>query len=608
MGKYPAIRIGCCFGFLLTLLTHLQRIEPYGWDSKDRTYFVLDDNRVYRLTEAPPTSQNQSKKKKKNLQQYGRRSSKRRRTERGIQEVGTVETEFNDDMADEGVQEGLGGMKWECIAISLEQVRDLIQDFRNHRDPNEKILQQQLEVHLIPILEKQEESRKRRALQRDRDLANLAKMANAKRSSRIANKVEQQKQEDKLKEEEKNARIAEQARIKEERARLRQEQQREVRMASRETRLKEREARRKLYTEELAQLSAEDSKRGDAASGRASERRIQAEIEKNKQALEALDDEDEDWVFDCICGLFGQVDDGTHSVACETCNVWQHSKCLGISEEEAERPEFHFLCKSCRNRQDPDTRQRPLIKLKVNRQTETESQAPETNGAGADESVSRVGSAPGPAGLSSASGSTTTNRPEQPSITHAVGVEASLTQTPIRASIKPVTIDRANGNQAKEDTLSPSTSSSAQPKSISEGLAPVAPKTSTPLTRPFHEHKLLPGPASNTPEGGHGLFPPITGEGNTPSQAGISPVKPPSHDAPTPVSSKVAGITSSNITSAGTPISPNTMRLPPGVTLAPSPQQPILTPPIKHPEPVRAPIDNKSQHWNDGQPTYQPTN
>ncbi|KAG6002818.1 hypothetical protein E4U54_000784 [Claviceps lovelessii] len=26
------------------------RIEPYGWDSQDRVYFVLDDNRVYRFT------------------------------------------------------------------------------------------------------------------------------------------------------------------------------------------------------------------------------------------------------------------------------------------------------------------------------------------------------------------------------------------------------------------------------------------------------------------------------------------------------------------------------------------------------------------------------
>ena len=28
-----------------------QRIEPTGWDSRERTYFVLDDNRLYRVTE-----------------------------------------------------------------------------------------------------------------------------------------------------------------------------------------------------------------------------------------------------------------------------------------------------------------------------------------------------------------------------------------------------------------------------------------------------------------------------------------------------------------------------------------------------------------------------
>ena len=33
----------------------MQRIEPTGWDSDDRTYYILDDNRLYRMTQAPPT-------------------------------------------------------------------------------------------------------------------------------------------------------------------------------------------------------------------------------------------------------------------------------------------------------------------------------------------------------------------------------------------------------------------------------------------------------------------------------------------------------------------------------------------------------------------------
>jgi len=40
-------------------------------------------------------------------------------------------------------------------------------------------------------------------------------------------------------------------------------------------------------------------------------------------------------------------DDGTHSLACEKCNVWQHSACHGIKETDAEREDFHFLCSAC---------------------------------------------------------------------------------------------------------------------------------------------------------------------------------------------------------------------------------------------------------------------
>lgn len=43
-------------------------------------------------------------------------------------------------------------------------------------------------------------------------------------------------------------------------------------------------------------------------------------------------------------------DDGSHSVACEKCSVWQHSACLGISKAEAEKEDFHFVCQDCQRR------------------------------------------------------------------------------------------------------------------------------------------------------------------------------------------------------------------------------------------------------------------
>jgi hypothetical protein len=319
-------------------------------------YYVLDDNRVYRLTEAP--SPLPAKSQKKSSQR--RRSNKRRRVEL---------TRDNECLEPQGTSEleddGLGGMTWECLAVTLDDLKLLLESFRKSKDENEKILRRQLQDHLLPILEKQEESRKRKAQQRERELLNLAKMANAKRSSRIANKIEQQKQDEKEKEELVLQRKTEETRRQQEQEQQKIEQERDLRLASRENRLKEREARRHRHEEELAQLS-EDSKHAEDGS-RISERRIHAEIEKNRQALKELDEEDEDWVFDCICGLYGQVDDGEHSVACEKCNVWQHSKCLGINEAEAERVDFHFICQSCcRHKSDADERPRTTIKLKIN--------------------------------------------------------------------------------------------------------------------------------------------------------------------------------------------------------------------------------------------------
>lgn len=245
------------------------------------------------------------------------------------------------------LEDGLGGQQWQCIAVTLQEVREFLKSMDKTRDENEKVLRHQLELHLVPILERQEELQKRKQLQRERELLNLAKMANAKRSSRIADKAERLKQEEREKEEKMQRREAEATRRREERERLKLEKERDFRMFSRQRRLQEREARRLQHEEELAQLS-EDSKRAYLSLGRISERRLLVEIKRNKQALEEL--QQDDWVFDCVCGLYGQVDDGTHSVACERCNTWQHSKCLGISEPEADHPEFHFVCISCQRR------------------------------------------------------------------------------------------------------------------------------------------------------------------------------------------------------------------------------------------------------------------
>lgn len=249
---------------------------------------------------------------------------------------------------------------------------------KKSRDPNEKILRKRVIEDVLPLLEKQEEARRRKAAQREKELLNIEKMAHAKRSSRIRDKAEHQKQEDEAREAERRKQADLLMAKKEQEKWQKLEKERESRMITREQRLKEREARRILHEEELANLS-EDSKKienGNAA-GRLSERHLKAEIERKKQALEELAEE-EDWIFDCICGAYGQIDDGTHSIACDKCNIWQHSKCVGVKESDADRPDFNFICTTCKRRAEDAERAKtqPPIKIKINRPGSSSSTQP----------------------------------------------------------------------------------------------------------------------------------------------------------------------------------------------------------------------------------------
>ncbi|KAE8453803.1 hypothetical protein EG329_009315 [Mollisiaceae sp. DMI_Dod_QoI] len=355
------------------------RIEPFGWDAEDRTYFVLDDNRLYRRTDPPPPPPPARKPKKnsKKAKAASRASKRRKVSEPAESEAEPTEDDNTGEQGNEEKEEdGLGGMVWECLAVTLDEFNAFTTSIEKSRDGNEKVLRKDIIDNVLPLLEKQEEARKRKQAQKERELLNLEKLATAKRSSRIAGRVEQQKAEQEAREAERK-RESELAMAKKEQEKwIKLEKERESRMMTREQRLKEREARRILQEEELANLS-EDSKKLESGEARLSERHLKAEIERKKQALKELTEE-EDWVFDCICGAYGQIDDGTHSIACDKCNVWQHSKCVGVSQSEADREDFHFICKTCERRaQDAErAKTHPPIKIKINRPGSSSSAAP----------------------------------------------------------------------------------------------------------------------------------------------------------------------------------------------------------------------------------------
>ena len=256
-----------------------------------------------------------------------------------------------------------GELKWECVAITLDEFNSFIATIAKSKDPNEKNLKAMIEDYMIPELAKVEERKQAKIQARLREIQLQEKMQGAKRSGRLAAKHEREREEAEAAEEERQKQALLAEAHKEEERLHRMENERQSRMLTREQRIKEREYKRVLMEEQLARDS-EEEKRIEEGGARGS-RLLKERIEKHKRELEDLPDDE--WSFDCSgCGQHGKNwDDGQHSIACERCSVWQHSKCLGFSKSAAERDDFHFVCKDCLRKEEDANRPKISLKFKV---------------------------------------------------------------------------------------------------------------------------------------------------------------------------------------------------------------------------------------------------
>lgn len=368
------------------------RMEPLGWDRHDNAYYVLDDNRLYRRSDEPappPTPKPKAKSKpKKSFKGRRTRSSKRRRVEDTEDEEQEAETACaipqaqDDDTFANGVEVpeeepgyGFTSRTWSCVAITLDEYDSFLGTILKSRDPNEKQLRKRIEEDVRPIIEKRTEALRQKQLRRMRELENLQKLATAKRSGRLADKAEKERLErEKREAEERRKRELEMAHEEQERQK-RIEEGHESRRLTREQRLKEREVKRILHEEELKRLQEQEERASSQDpnglsvqdSKRISSRQIASQKEQHKKHLEELAEDDGKWYFDCsVCGMHGEnLDDGTHSLACDKCGVWQHSKCHGFSKKQAEEDSFTFVCKSCKAKEAEGNRPKiSPIKLK----------------------------------------------------------------------------------------------------------------------------------------------------------------------------------------------------------------------------------------------------
>jgi hypothetical protein len=105
-----------------------------------------------------------------------------------------VEEEKEVEEQREEEDDGLGGGKWECLCVTLEEYQDYMNTLRRSKDADEKILYRRLEEDVLPVIEGAAEERAKKEARRLREAEALMKLATAKRSSRISAKLDKQKE------------------------------------------------------------------------------------------------------------------------------------------------------------------------------------------------------------------------------------------------------------------------------------------------------------------------------------------------------------------------------------------------------------------------------
>jgi hypothetical protein len=173
----------------------VKRIDPCGWDAEERTYFLFDDDRLYRQTDAPLPST-----PKKGRSTKSSRSSKRQRLSRVIPDTSPEDSEAEKQNGADPLaldhEENFAGRKWECVAVTLEDYNRFLDTIRRSRHPDEKNLLRLITSDVIPLLNEREEERQRKEMRKLRELENQHKLATAKRSSRLATKFEKKKEQE----------------------------------------------------------------------------------------------------------------------------------------------------------------------------------------------------------------------------------------------------------------------------------------------------------------------------------------------------------------------------------------------------------------------------
>ena len=74
---------------------------------------------------------------------------------------------------------------------------------------------------------------------------------------------------------------------------------------------------------------------------------LRLKLSNAKVDAAACSEHEDTWVIQCPCGLHAtNYDDGLRMITCDSCEIWQHTMCVGIPDNESPPP--YFQCNNCK--------------------------------------------------------------------------------------------------------------------------------------------------------------------------------------------------------------------------------------------------------------------
>lgn len=305
------------------------RVDPIGFDKKGSTFWLFDDNRLYKEIPKPPAAKKSKSKKKKLAAPAGRRSSRRTNVQAEQQEP---EEESEEEEESEWVP-------WKLVCASKYEWEQFPSKYANSKNIDEqrlyKLLVNELIPKIIPVLEEHErEIKKQEALiHRKRSSRILFKELEAlersssiepePRSSRASHRIEQKSLE-KEQQDMENAAKAREARLLERERRI---MEREYRAMAREkgqsqepetlvvngTEPNSTTVNLKMVVTEKPKKKYKKKEKLDADGNPLPPKKEKLDehgnpIPKKKRGRKPKqkNPDDENWEFDCICGVSGK--------------------------------------------------------------------------------------------------------------------------------------------------------------------------------------------------------------------------------------------------------------------------------------------------------------